>query len=261
MTKKFHEFCVESKLNVIYICASEKFSSWAINNVCGIKIEIGEEPVFDPNFDPTFGPNGNKLRYKIKHAKEIGLEVKEYVTTDPKIEEEIIKLGKKWLKKRKGPQIHLGELEFFKDRQYKRWFYETYKGKIVGVSVLSHLEKQKGWLLKFLIVDPDGPKISSEFLMFSILETLKNEDHQFLTNGIVPLHKLGEVVGLSSFSKLIAQVAFKISNCIFHFEQRKTFWRKFRPSANRSYVLFGNPKIGLNEIRALIKTLNINICY
>lgn len=259
LAQKFHEFCLENQLNAIYVCASEKFSDWAIQHICHIKLEIGEEPIFDPKMDPTEGPRGNKLRYKIKHAKEIGLVVKEYLSSDPKLEEEMCHLGKKWLASRKGPQIHLGELEFFKDRNYKRWFYAIYEGTIVGVAILSHLEKQKGWLLKFLIIDPEAPKLSSEFLMYSIMETLKKEDHQFLTNGIVPLSTLGEVVGLSSFTKFIAQMAFKISNRIFHFEDRKTFWRKFRPSSNKSFVLFSNPRIGLNEIRALIKTLNIKM--
>src|SRR5882672_3220894 len=46
LAKAFHQFAEENGYKVIYICASQEYANWAIENVCGSRVEYGEELIF-----------------------------------------------------------------------------------------------------------------------------------------------------------------------------------------------------------------------
>lgn len=259
LAEAFQAYCQENHMTTMYFIASEKFSTWAINHVSKILIEVGEEIVFDPFIDPTLGHKGAKLRNTIHHAQHLGLTVKEYTSQDLNLEKKILEVGEIWLKARKGPQIYLGHLNFFDNKNNRRWFYlQDASQKIIGMALLSRLNAYEGWLLKFLIVIPDAPRGASELLMTSILDTLRQENCHFITYGMVPIDHLGKIVGLGIFSKQIAKISFQMAKWIFHLNQRKIYWQKFHPQSEKSYLLFSSPTIGTNELRALAHTMKVD---
>lgn len=260
LAKAFETYCKDKKLTCIYFIASEKFAKWAIDNVSKIMIEVGEEIVFDPFIDPTQGHKAYRLRNKINHTQHIGLSVKEYLTEDIKLENEILKVGRDWVKARKGPQIYIGDLNFFKNRTNKRWFYLLdEKQEVIGMSLLRGLQAHQGWLLKFLIVTPDAPRGASELLMINILESLRKENCHYITYGMVPAEKLGETAGLGRIAVTIAKGGFMAAKWIFHLGHRKNYWLQFHPNAKKSYLLFSNPRIGIKEMRALSHAMKIDL--
>lgn len=259
LAESFQKFCNEKKINVIYISASEKFAKWAISHTSKVSIEVGEEIAFDPFIDPKEGPKAARLRNRINHALSLGLSVHEYLEHDESIEKSIQNVGVAWLKGRRGPQIHLGEINFFANRNAKRWFYVKDKDQdFIGMALLSRLEAYQGWLLKFLIIVPEAPRGTSELLLTSILEVLHKEECHFMTYGMVPAEDLGEIKGLSKFSAWVCRVVFKMARWLFHLEQRKLYWEKFRPNTEKSYLLFSNPHIGFKEIKALMNALKVS---
>lgn len=253
----FHEYCKDKNLNVAYMLASEEFSRWAVNNICNVLIEVGEELVFDPHYDPLAGPR-NKLRNKVNHAQHLGLTIEEYIPHDITIERELQEVGNKWLRSRRGPQIYMANIDFFQDRKNKRWFYVKDKKQILGVALLTKIEAHQGWFLKFLIVLPESPRGTSESLMIAILEALRKENCRFLTYGMIPAENLGEISGIGQCSSWIAKMAFKFAKWIFHLEKRKTYWAQFHPKIERSYILFEKPHIGIKEIRVILKSMKVD---
>lgn len=259
LAEAFQKYCQEKKWNYIYFIASKQFSRWAINHICKIMIEVGEEIIFNPLLDPTAGHKGHKLRNYIHHAEHVGLVVREYISCDLELEKSILEVGKTWEKGRRGPQIYLGHLNFFTNKEDKRWFYlKNHKQDIIGMALLSRLEACQGWLLKFLITVPYAPRGASEFLMVSILNILREEDCHFVTFGIVPADNLGEMIGLSKFSKLVAKGLFKMAKWIFHLGKRRLYWQKFHPHHESSYLLFSGSTISLEDMRALGSTMKID---
>lgn len=255
----FQKFCSSKNLTVIYFIVSQSFAKWAIHHGSKIMIHIGEEIVFDPTFDPIEGHKGVKLRNAIHHAQHLGLTVKEYIPLDPEIENSIINVGKTWVEARKGPQIYLGNLNFFQNRTNKRWFYlQDDKQKFIGMAVLGKLEAHKGWLLKFLITIPDVPRGASELLMIKIIETLRSENCRYLTYGMVPADSIGEIIGLGTFGAWTAKKVFGLAKWIFHLDKRKIYWHKFHPNAENTYMLLSSPSIGLKEMRALGKAMKMD---
>lgn len=256
----FHRYCQEHKIHIIYINTSAAYSKWAIQTQCKILIEVGEEITFNPQVDPTKGSKAAKLRNYIHHAESFGLSVKEYLVQDKAVEQAMHAVGNQWLKARKGPQIHLGGLDFFESRQGKRWFYlQDKEEKMIGMALLSQLEVKQGWLLKFLITAPETPRGASEFLMVSILNVLKDENCTFLTYGMVPQEALGEIMGLGKFSMYLAKSIFKLIKWIFNLNSKKIFWQKFKPKTEPTYLLFSHGRFGFHEIRALLKTLKVDL--
>lgn len=254
----FHHYCQQHKLESIYICVSEHFAKLAIKNGYKVLIEVGENIVLDPTHNPMEGSKGYRLRNRTHHASKLGLNVYEYIVEDKAMEEAIQNVGNTWLKARHGPQIHLGEINFFDHRNGKRWFYVENKEKeVIGTALLSRLDAHEGWLLKYLMVVPDTPRGTSELMMTHILKELNREGCCYITYGMVPGENLGEIIGLSRYSAYLARGGFKLAKWIFHLEQRKLYWQKYHPQTEPCYVLFSSPRIGLKQIRALLSALKI----
>jgi lysylphosphatidylglycerol synthetase-like protein (DUF2156 family) len=230
----FHEECKKNGYNIIYVSASESFAKWAIQNTCRILIKFGKELYLDPFDDPKRGPKGGLVRRKVRHAIKEGTTVQEYLPHDPQLENALEKVGQQWLQGRRGLQIHISHVRIFENRTGKRWFYAKQGDRCVGLLVLNQLKAKQGWHLNHVMIVPDAPHGTPEFLVTTALEKLKEEDCRFVTFGAVPTEHLNEILGLGRFSKWLAQSAFKISRKIFKLDGRKKFWEKFQPNEGSS---------------------------
>lgn len=262
LIRAFHGHCARENLKVIYLIISEKFARWLLNNgYCKTMIEYGEELIIDPHDDPRKkeGVRACLVRRKVRHAEHEDVTVKEYTTLDPKIEKGIIETGDRWLKARKGPQIHFSHVRSFEHRNGKRWFYAEKNGKIVGVVILSRLEKHQGWLMNHLMFVPDAPHGVPEFLVVTALETLSKEGCRYVTFGTVPAGQLGEIIGLGGLSMYLTRHIYNLANIIYHLNGKKKFWEKFDPGSTKAFLSFKDSHIGLKEIIALKKGLNATL--
>lgn len=261
LTHAFHKFCSENDWNVVYIMASEPFAKWAMDHVCKVKIEFGEELTIDPHQDPRewHGTHASLVRRKVRHAIKEGVEVREYVGADPHLEQDIENVCTAWLNQRKGPQIHISNVHLFADRFGKRWFYAVQRDKVIGVIVLNQLGWRNGWLMNHLIMTPNAPGGTPEILVVNTLETLAKADCHFVTFGCLPSLKLGKIEGLGTFSAFAARSSFQVIRRIFKLRGARDFWEKFHPQGHSSYLLLSTPQLGLRELRGLKAALNITL--
>lgn len=254
LTQAFHKYCHDSDLNVVYITVSKKFARLAQEH-CPILIEVCEELIFDPQIDPIL--KSHRLQHRVDKAIQHGLTFHEYIPFNEEIEKSLLEIGLKWKKSKKGPRFYLGHLNFFENTMGKRWFYVKDGKRITSMAMLSQLNAQEGWLLKFFFTLPDAFSETSEFLMISLLATLKNENCQFLSKGMLPIDSIEEVRGLGYYSSPVKYL-YKMISFIFKFKKFKQYWQRYYPKKVPSYVLFSKPRIGLNEIRVLSKVFRIN---
>ncbi|MEI8125033.1 MAG: DUF2156 domain-containing protein [Parachlamydiaceae bacterium] len=261
LVSAFHDLCKNKGMNIIYVSASEKFSRWAINHHCEALIEFGEEMTIDPHDDPKAhsGVKGSLVRRKVKHALKEGATVQEYSSPDEEIEKALEAVGKHWLSKRRGPQVHTSHIHIFDNRLGKRWFYLSHKGAIVGLVVLHRMDARQGWLLNHLMHTQEAPHGSPELLITSVLETLAAEGSHFVTFGPVTAERLGEIKGFGSFAKSVARTIFWCANRLFHLDKRRKFWEKFHPKSEKTYLLFASSRFGLKELDGLKKALNVSL--
>ena len=255
----FHEYCRQQKWDVIYILVSQEFSQWAIQNVGSVLIQSGDELVIDPDVDPTKGRRGEKLRWKINHAHQHHIKVEEYKGNDAQMEKALDQAVKTWVKLRTGPQIYLGTIELFANRQGSRWFYAKQGNEIVGVLQLKQLEICHGWAMSFLMALPDAPAGTSEVLVLHVIEKLRDAGCHFLSLGAGSGKQLGEIKGLNPVITTIARRLFKVVNWFFPLQCRRRYFNKFLPESRPTYLVFSNPTLGISALRALMRVLNISI--
>lgn len=259
LLQAFHEYCRQFKHNVIYVGVSEWFASWAMNRVCKISVEFGELLFCDPvTFDPASGSKGRLIRNKKRRARTENILVKEYFRDGSTIEEQIKAIEKSWLEARQGPQVYISHMNLFDDREGKRWFYAEKDGRVIAVLMLSRVETRQGWLLYHLMTLPKVPPGTSEQLVLSAVDTLREEGCRYFTLGAVPAAHLREINGVGYFTSKVIQAIYRLAKLVFPLEKLRKFWEKFHPQSERSFLLFSHSYIGLRDIRGLMKALNIS---
>ena len=252
----FQQYCRSKGFETIYVVVSKEFAEWATNNICRVSLEFGEKLVLDPQNNPknNTGTHGSLVRRKVRRTQKEGTVALEYTSDDPAIESAIERVGQEWLKKREGPQIHISHVRLFEDRAGKRWFYAQKDNKIVGIVLLNELQAKNGWLLNHLMITADAPKGTPELLVMTALEAIEKEGCHFVTFGPAPLENLQEMHGLDFVSAWLARMGFKLARRFFKFDGYKTFWGKFNPQSEQSFLLFSRLNIG--TIRSLLQAMN-----
>lgn len=251
LTLAFHKHCKDAELNIIYITVSERFANLAQEH-CHISLEACEELIFNPQVNPLL--KSHRLQHRVEKAIKHGLTFHEYIPFNIEIEKALLQVGVEWQKAKKGPRFHLGHLNFFENRMGKRWFYVKDGDLITSIAMLSQLKGKEGWLLKFFFTLPNAFHETSEFLMISLLSKLKEENCRFLTKGMTPIDSIVKTKGLGYYSILV-KCAYSTLSFFFNFKKNKQYWQRYHPEKVPAFLLFNNPNIGLNEIKALLKVL------
>lgn len=259
LAKAFDEECRKRNLGVVYTIVSQDFAEWATENLSAIVIEFGTKFVLNPLHNPTHntGSKAVLVRKKVKHALNEGAVVKEYLGNDAIIEKQMEDVAEAWLRKRRGPQIYLSHLSLFKDRYGKRWFYAKKDDQIVGLLVINELDAKEGWLLNNVMVTNEAPKGLSELLVISTLESLNEEGCRFVLAGPVPSKQLGKVTGIGEIKAVLVRLMFKILRRVFQLDGHATFWEKFQPQHEGSFLLFPHKNLRISSIKALMQAFNV----
>lgn len=257
LTQAFYDHFKKQKKNIIYAMASESFKEWAITNGCNARIAIGSEIILDPRIDILNGSAARLLRKKLNHSEGEGVTVNEYLSQNKELENEMEQVAKNWVKARSGIQVFLSHIDLFTNEWGKRWFYAMHRDQVVGVVLLNKIDAHNGWVLNLLMTTPEAPNGTSELLVMSVLETLKQEGYTYLTTGTVPGAELTEIEGLGSFSTWIGRNIYKLSKYFFNLSGRTLYWDKFQPQTKKSYLLFTSPKVTLSNTLAILNAFNV----
>lgn len=254
LTKAFHLHCQELRLKTIYLLAQQDFAYWAINSCCRTLIQVGSEL----SINPTQFRKKQKLRWKINQSIQNGVQVQEYIHFDPALENEMKNIIYTWSKKRRGPQIHLGSLNFFNSDSEKRIFYAQRDNKAIGVLMLSPVDRLEGWVVNSYLATSDAPAGTTENLICSSIESLANEKCPFLCLGAVSGTSLGEVVGLNPIIKTAANTIFKMARWFFKLDTKAIYLNKYNPNL-RSTFLLCRDKLSITELLAIKHVLNVKV--
>lgn len=261
LAQAFQEYCKKMGYKVIYAIVSEDFTKWALNSICKASIEFGERLILNPQQNPfnNTGVKGSLVRRKYRHAIKEGVDVMEYIPYDPRIEQELEDVAEAWLRSRNRFQIHISNVYLFRDCPGKRWFYAKQNGKIVGILILNQLKSSQGWLMNHLMVNPEAPHGTQELLVITAIETLGKEGYQLISFGAMTGSCLGEIQGLNPLFAWTTKTIFKIADRLFHLEGLKTFWGKFQPKSEKTYLLFSHQTLDIRSILSLMHAFNVTI--
>lgn len=260
LANAFQAYCDSQKLGVVYVIVSEDFARSVMNPSGSVLVNFGDQLQISPIIDPCTltGPVAVRLRNKVRMAIKHGVTVTEYLSQDPKQEEQIEQIPKKWLSHRHGPQIYMGNISLFNNREGKRWFYAKQNGQLVGVLILSQLKEENGWLLNNSLVTPDASNGTSELLVESALNALKSENCNKVIYGPVAQRELGKIEGLGKISTYLLRLVYRVIRRVIHLDTHIGFWGKFFHQNEPSYVLFNEKRIGPRAVMSILKAFNLS---
>jgi lysylphosphatidylglycerol synthetase-like protein (DUF2156 family) len=255
----FQHYCQEHRLNIVYVIVSKNFAFSPLHRSRQVAIHFGNKLILNPQDNPLkkTGPKAVLLRKKVKHALKAGVVVQEYLNEDPLLEKNMEEVGQSWLQSRYGPQIFIAHLNFFGDRVGKRWFYAKQNERLIGFLILNEIQEGTGWLLNNLILTPDASSGTSELLIATVLETLKEENCNSIIIGPVVGTHINQISGLGAFSSWFVQTAFRAIIKMFHLDGQRVYWEKFQPKEEPSYLLFD--KVNFRTIKGLLCAMNAKI--
>lgn len=247
--------------NTIFITASKNLKELLFGKFVHAAVQFGNELHLDPFDDPLklTGEKASLVRRKVRHATKEGVTVQEYKGNDPALENEFEKLAVRWRNSRKGVQIHTSQIKIFENRLGKRWFYASKEGKVLGILLLNQTESSNGYLLNRYLVLPQAPGGVPESLVIAALNALREEGCHHLSFGSAINLSTRSIDGFSPVQSWIAEKTLQLSDSLFKLSQRQSFWEKFHPESEPSYILFQRPKVGLKEIFSLCKALNVSL--
>lgn len=258
----FRDHCVSHNIkSIIYVVATEQFAHWSLQqNVCGCLFAIGNEVILNPHSDPKAGtgPDARRLRNKYIFSQRQGMTIHEYSGNDPELEKKLTTIKEAWLKNRKGLQMGIfGTIDLFAHRANKRYFYVIYKNNIVGLLMLNRLDAHNGWVINMLMRIPDAPTTTSEFLIMSVLDILRQENCALLSVGAVPGPVLGKMIGFNSFYEWLIRKAYAASSKIFKLYGKQNYWKKFNAQTAPMFVVVSRSKFGLREAIGMLRVFNV----
>ncbi len=259
LVRAFKEFCTKQGYTIAYTLVSEQFTNWAMQNGYSYAIEMGRESFIDPMIDPKTrtGIHAGVLRNKWRLSIKRGITVKEHKSNDAITEQAMEEVAQRWIANRKGPQIHFfTSFNIFDDRQHKRYFYAECDGKIIGIVALNRLDAYDGWILQMTLLVPEAPTSTSEFLVLSILETLRIEGCRYLTIGITPNACMERIEGFGSITRQLAKRLHALSYKVFKLDKRSQYWRKFDPQEKSLFIVMDKKGFLVKKGLAIVKAYN-----
>ncbi|EJD08220.1 uncharacterized protein FOMMEDRAFT_25366 [Fomitiporia mediterranea MF3/22] len=184
----FLKWCNDKCYSPIWCCVSPRVEQ-ILADVHGWRaISCIQEDALDPRISK---PEENKeVRKHIRRAQREGCKIiQDPDVPCPEVREEINELIREWKAGRKGIQVHLTNVEPWRDVKHRKYFYAQDKhGKIVGFLFLAKVGE--GWVIKDSIGSNDAPKNITEWLIAFAIHSLADAGESRLTFGGTPTASL-----------------------------------------------------------------------
>jgi lysylphosphatidylglycerol synthetase-like protein (DUF2156 family) len=107
------------------------------------------------------------------------------------------------------------------------------------------------------MLTPDAPSTTSEFLVMSVLEQLREEQVQLLSAGMIPRTTLGQLHGFGALSTFFARRAYALSQKAFKLYRKEQYWKKFAPHKRELFVAFERGGMGVRDLWSIMHALNV----
>jgi lysylphosphatidylglycerol synthetase-like protein (DUF2156 family) len=246
--------------NVLFAGASQAVATLA-HRIGFAVIEFGEQITIDPRRDRPRGRRGHELTRKLNHARAEEVTLHEYVAPgDRRLEQQMARVAHAWLDARRGLQVFVAHIDLFQPRSLRRWFYATWRGRVIGVQSLVRLDARAGYLLEHLVTVPDAPVGTAEYLVAGALDTIGRERCTFASFGVSTAAALGYVSGLSPASIWLGRWFFNTAQRGFHLDSVSRFRKKFgEVVVEPSYLMFSPPRVGPLQLLGLMHAFNASL--
>ncbi|KAI9789309.1 MAG: hypothetical protein M1833_002433, partial [Piccolia ochrophora] len=193
---------------------------------------------------------------KIRHAKKEGVKIKDVPVSD-KVPEDIQaqcdERMEDWRNNRHGTQVHLTELNPWRDMEHRRYFYALdASDKVCALVVLAQLSRENGYQVKYSLDFPDAPHGTIEAITVHAIQAANQAGIKSLTFGasatqhLTPMHHMHGVrvhALASTYRSIVTQL--KLTD-------KSDFRRKLGAVEDPVYICYPKGGMGPRGIRAVM---------
>ncbi len=244
----------ETKLSPIWILCSyeveevlgERFGWKTLTCVADERVDTERNPAV----------TDSEISRKCRHAKAGGVKITDVPEGKPVPEDVKGRANTRvqdWLANRKGKQIHLSNIDLFRDEAHRRYFYaEDKDGQICGTAVLAQLAPRLGWQAKYTLDFPAAPSGTIEYITTHAISVAAASGIKSLTFGggatdhLIPGHHL------SGANVKLLQRVYDATVKQFHLTRKSEFRAKMGAKEDLLWIAYPPYRLGGRGIKAIM---------
>jgi phosphatidylglycerol lysyltransferase len=153
-------------------------------------IEVGSDPFFDLQTWRPRGDRAKKVRSAVNLARRSGVTISAYQVTEGRelqLEEKLKVCAEAWLTGQRGFTIRffsaMRPLEWAEEKLY---FAAWHQGRLIGFVTCSPIYARNGWYIEDIIRCPEAVYGTTELLITTAFESLRQEGFSVATLGLSP---------------------------------------------------------------------------
>lgn len=199
------------------------------------------------------------IRRKIRKSEKDGVKISCFGQGEeihPDTRSEIDKKIQEWLKNRSGKQVHLTEINPWRDMPHRRYLYaKGANGSICALVVLHQLSMQNGFQIKYALDFPGAPSGTIETITLKAMEMAAGEGADSVTFGTsaTSTFKPGQNMGgmrIKALSKIYSGMVEKLN-----LTSKGEFREKLGAKEDMSFVCYPHNGLGAKGVKALMDFL------
>ena len=213
----------------------------------------------DERVDPVHNPaeQDHDVARKIRHAEKEGIKIREFEEGTPVPDDlrfECDQRIKDWQAHRTGKQIHISEINPWRDMKHRRYFFSIDKdSKIQALVILAQLAPRHGYQVKFSLDFPGAPSGTIEHAILHAVKVAKDSGTKTLTFGGAATAELHPTHHLSGMRVKMLQSTYKKIAKDFKLTAKSDFRQKLGGQDDPIYVCYPPRGLGAGGARAVVK--------
>jgi nondiscriminating aspartyl-tRNA synthetase len=199
------------------------------------------------------------LAKKVRHAENSGVSTTAIPYNKPVDDDVVLEINervKEWLGNRKGRQVHISQIDPWKDMEHRRYIYSRDKsGKICALVVLTELSLDHGYQIKWSLDFAGAPSGAIEMTTIKALEVASEAGAKSVTYGTsATAHLTAENnlngIAVKSMSKLYESIVHRLK-----LTQKTEFREKIGAIEDPVYIAWPRMGFGPRALKALFDFL------
>ncbi|EXJ57139.1 aspartyl-tRNA synthetase [Cladophialophora yegresii CBS 114405] len=194
---------------------------------------------------------------KIRKAQSDGVKITDLPHNEPvpeSIKERTNARVKDWLANRKGTQIHLSNIDLFRDEKHRRYFIaEDKDGNICGIAVMAEIAPKRGWQAKYTLDFPGAPSGTIEYITTHALNVAGNAGVPSVTFGGGAANHLTPGHHMSGAKVKMLQATYDAIVKQFNLARKSEFREKMGAVADPIWIAYPPHGLGSRGIKAIMR--------
>ncbi|KAH7103954.1 aspartyl-tRNA synthetase [Auriculariales sp. MPI-PUGE-AT-0066] len=246
----------ELKLKPIWLLASEDLErvlgekhGWrTLTCVAEARVETSSTAATDPS--------GNVAK-KVRHAEKEGVEIQDMPFGQLPTEEvraEVDARVQDWLAARKGKQVHLTDVDPWRDPEHRRYFIGRERsGRVCALVVLAQLAPRHGYQIKWALDFPEAPGGTIEFMVINAIKEAQEMGAKRVTFGATPAPAFEAAHNIPGVkAKALAHTYAAITKSL-RLLNKSEFKEKLGAFQDAEYICYPPRGLGPMAVRAILK--------